>query len=602
MSNATRTETGLESQTLLEKQPGMLTSIGLTNNKSEHLRQEIEQQHRADELQRSNQRLELLSEVASQLLASKEPQKIVNSLCQKVLSFLDCHAFFNYLVDEQKGCLHLNTCAGIPEDVARGIEWLDYGAAVCGCAARDGCRIVAENIPTTPDPRTDLVKSFGIKAYACHPLFSEGKVLGTLSFGTRTRTSFAADELALMKAVADHIAIAMQRIISQQQLQSAKEAAEAANRAKDQFLATVSHELRTPLNAILGWTQLCRMGLLTEQESKDAIEKIEQNAKAQATLIADILDIARIINGKLKIVRQPVKLPLVIQAAIEAVSNAAQERSIQIQTELPGATATIIGDAGRLQQAIQNLLSNAIKFSARGGQVRVVLENDPVNAVIRVIDHGHGIEPELMPLLFDAFQQGDSSSTRHFSGLGLGLTIVQHIVEAHGGTVQAASGGIGQGAAFTVKLPRSQTPERVREAMRPGGQFTDELPSLVGIRVLAVDDEPSARELAGRALEGCGAQVKLASCAAEAHQIFRSWRPDVLVSDLAMPSEDGYMLLARIRALGEEEGGKTPAIALTACASADDRAKALASGFDAHLAKPVGAMELAGAVAKLARK
>lgn len=395
----------------------------------------------------------------------------------------------------------------------------------------------------------------------------------------------------------------------------AREEAEAANRIKDEFLTVLSHELRTPLNPILGWSQLLRTGKLDAAKTAHALETIERNAKLQTQLIEDLLDVSRILRGKLSLNMAPVNLAVTIEAALETVRLAAQAKSIQIQMLLDPKIGPVLGDSARLQQVIWNLLSNAVKFTPEGGQVEIGLslvtghlsyvedEQHRTNhrgqrtsyAQIRVTDTGMGISPEFLPHVFEYFRQADSTTTRKFGGLGLGLAIVHHLVELHGGTVQADSPGKGQGAIFTVRLPLMPT---VTETPQNNLEATS-VAHLTGLRILVVDDEPDIRDIVAFILEQAGATVKVAVCAAEALNLLKESLPDVLICDIGMPEMDGYRLMRQIRTLPPEQGGTIPAIALTAYAGDVNQQKALAAGFQQHLAKPVEPEELVRAIAVL---
>lgn len=387
--------------------------------------------------------------------------------------------------------------------------------------------------------------------------------------------------------------------------QEARAAAEAANRLKDEFLATLSHELRSPLNAMLGWTRLLNSRKFDEATTARALQTIERSAKSQAQLVEDLLDVSRIIQGKLRLNTRPVELVSVIEAAIETVRPAAEAKEINLQSVLDPATGPVAGDFDRLQQVVWNLVSNAIKFTPKGGQVQARLERVNSHVEITVTDTGKGIDPEFVPYVFERFRQADSSSTRVYSGLGLGLAIVRHLVELHGGTVRAHSEGEDKGATFTVKLPLM--PVRVKRHLdgqvypTVAGVPFDNSPALNGVRVLIVDDEVDSREFLVAALEQCEAKVFAFASASEALEALLRLKPDVLVSDIAMPLEDGYSLIRKVRQLSAEQGGQIPAIALTAYARAEDRMKALASGFQSHIPKPVEPAELATVVASLAK-
>jgi PAS domain S-box-containing protein len=370
-----------------------------------------------------------------------------------------------------------------------------------------------------------------------------------------------------------------------------------ANRVKDEFLATLSHELRTPLTAVLGWVHLLRSRKLDAAMQQRAMEVIDRNAKAQAQLIADILDVSRIVTGKFRLEPSPVDIGPIIDAAVDSVRPAAEAKQIRLEPALDPRLGPLIADADRIQQVVWNLLSNAIKFTPEGGEVKLDIARAASQVQITVSDNGLGIEPDLLPYVFERFRQGDSSSTRSHGGLGLGLAIVRHIVELHGGTVDASSEGAGRGATFVVRLPLRSAPRKESArplAAEPAGT------SLTGLCVLVVDDDEDTRDLVQMVLRQRGAQVLTAATVEEAVALVSARRPDVLLSDIAMPGEDGFELIRRVRALGVDEGGQVMAAALTAYARTEDRLKALWAGFQTHIPKPVQPNELAAVVASLA--
>ncbi|HEX8236987.1 MAG TPA: ATP-binding protein [Abditibacteriaceae bacterium] len=391
--------------------------------------------------------------------------------------------------------------------------------------------------------------------------------------------------------------------------QTAREESERANRAKDEFLATLSHELRTPLNSIYGWTQLLRGGKMDDETTGQALETIERSTRAQVQLIDDLLDVSRIITGKLPLDMQPVDLAPTIEAALSSARPAAMAKNIEINAVLHPDAGLISGDPHRLQQVVWNIISNALKFTPKGGRVDVLLHRVNSQVEIEVTDNGQGIEPEFLPYIFERFRQADSTSTRRFGGLGLGLAIVRHLVELHGGTAQALSEGIGRGATIRVRFPvlAVSTPGS-NAAGRDGanGSAAREahttLPEgfLSGIRVLVVDDEIDARAMVTATLTLYGAQVETASSASESLHILDGSVIDVLVSDIGMPDADGISLIQELRTRSEASNGRIPAIALTAYASPSDRTRVLASGFQMHMSKPCDPEELAAAVASLA--
>jgi PAS domain S-box-containing protein len=391
--------------------------------------------------------------------------------------------------------------------------------------------------------------------------------------------------------------------------QAARAEAEAANRLKDEFLATVSHELRTPLMAILGWTSLLRVGQLDDVTAATALETVERNANSQVQLINDLLDVSRIANGQLRLNVQPIDLVQIIEAAMDAVRPSAEAGDIELEVSLDVQAGLIAGDADRLQQVIWNLLTNAVKFTPAGGRVMVRLERLGSQVQITVRDTGKGIDPQFLPDVFDRFRQADQTSTRRYGGLGLGLSIVRQLVTLHGGSVEAQSDGDGKGSAFVVCLPLApprpstqETEESERAHVTDEDGAVDVLTRLDHIRVLVVEDEPDTRDVLRTILQQCGSQVVTAESAAEAMRVLATWKPDVLISDIGMPEEDGYSLIARVRALGAEHGSTVPAIALTAYAKEEDRRRALNAGFQVHVAKPVEPLELAAVVADLATR
>ncbi len=377
------------------------------------------------------------------------------------------------------------------------------------------------------------------------------------------------------------------------------EEAQELHRIKDEFLATVSHELRTPLQAILGWARLLQETDEGPARRMHGLATIERNARVQARLVDDMLDASRLVSGTLRLDWKPVDLAAIVRTVGDGFKELASAKGVGLSLDVPAGPVVVGGDATRLQQIVWNVLSNALKFTPAAHKVDVRLRAEEGQAVIRVADSGIGIHPEFLPHVFDPFRQADSSTTRAHGGLGLGLALVSHLVEMHGGSVEAHSDGSGQGAVFTIRLhlegqdALAAAPASVaREARVPG--------RLSGVRVLVVEDEADTRDLLSTALGHSGALVEPAASAGEALDALRRRRPDVLVCDIGMPGEDGYALLARVRDLTAEEGGLVPAVALTAYARADDRGRALAAGYQVHLAKPVDPDELISLVARLA--
>ena len=407
----------------------------------------------------------------------------------------------------------------------------------------------------------------------------------------------------LIHDIADRQRIEEQRQQLLVRERSLRTQAEAAGRMKDEFLATVSHELRTPLNAILGWATTLNRTELDDLTERRGMEAIERNARAQAQLIEDLLDVSRIISGKMRLDVKPVVLAPIVEAAIDSVRPAADAKSIRLELDIDPDANHLRADEGRLQQIIWNLLSNSIKFTPAGGFVQVKIKRTPAMAEITVTDTGEGIEPEFLPFAFDRFQQADSSVTRRHGGLGLGLAIARHLVEMHGGTIEARSEGEGHGATFTVKLPMqavtslTASTDSQRDSKTTDG--ADGRANLAAVRVLAVDDSTDTRDLITVVLETCGANVTTASSMREALDVLAGWKPDLLICDIGMPEEDGYALIRTIRDLAPEQGGKVPAIALTGYVRVEDRMRALEAGYQMFVPKPIEAGELCTVVATL---
>ena len=388
--------------------------------------------------------------------------------------------------------------------------------------------------------------------------------------------------------------------------QMARAEAETANRMKDEFLATVSHEIRTPLNAIIGWSHLLRTGRLDEATAARAVETIDRNAKSQAQLIEDILDVSRMITGKLRLNNEPVDIASVINAAIDSVQLAIDSKDLKLEITLDPSARHTLGDASRLQQVVWNLLANAIKFTPTGGRIEVKVERAGRNLQIRVSDTGQGIDADFLPFIFDRFRQADGSTTREHGGLGLGLAIVRHLVELHGGTIKADSAGEGKGATFIINLPLApQDSTRRRnvigslQAKEASQGNVTSLPSLADVKVLLVDDDPDTLQILSVMLAESKAGVQTAASVSEALEILEWYQPDVLVSDLAMPGEDGYSLIGKIRALAGGKVTQVPAVALTSYVRVEDRARALSAGFNLFVPKPVEPEELITAIANL---
>lgn len=433
-----------------------------------------------------------------------------------------------------------------------------------------------------------FLRTLGMTAAAIVPLRVGDRVLGAMALvSTSPERRFEASDIALFEELGRRAGVAIDNAQLYKAAQASAKAAEEASRVKDEFLATVSHELRTPLNAILGWAAMLRHKSVDPSITKP-VEVIYRNAQAQAKIIEDILDVSRIITGKLRIEPKPTDLVAIARDTIEVVRPSANAKRLRIDFEAETEVCLIVADGERIQQVAWNLLSNAIKFTDTGS-VKVAVRQEGSKFTLTVSDTGKGIPTEFMPFVFDRFRQADASITRRMGGLGLGLALVRHIVELHGGRVAVTSDGPGKGATFKVTLPvRAVMPQQPTPISEPIARpRISTPPTLVGIRVLVVDDEADARDLLQAVLVEGGALVAAARSAAEGLEEFQRFRPDILVSDIGMPDEDGYTFLRKVRALPDADGGVVPAIALTAYAREEDRVRAIAAGYMTHLAKPV---------------
>jgi signal transduction histidine kinase/ActR/RegA family two-component response regulator len=445
-------------------------------------------------------------------------------------------------------------------------------------------------------------REWGLRSLMSAPIAARGRTLGALTLGTtHSGRRFVPADVSFAVALAERIGLAVDNA------RAFREAQE-ANRMKDEFLATLSHELRTPLNAIVGWAHVLRGGPLDKAVVARAVDTIDRNARAQTQLISDILDVSRIVTGKLRLTVGPVEVSPAVEAAVDAARPAAAAKDLRLEVEVDPNAGVVSGDADRVQQIVANLVGNAIKYTPKGGRVTVSARRLETQAEVVVADTGVGVAPEFLPRLFDRFRQPDSSTTRPHGGIGLGLAIVRHLVELHGGRVEAQSAGRGQGATFRVVLPLLGTRGSAvgagpagADARAPRGRSAV-LPSLDGLRVLVVDDEKDSRDVIIAILEQRGARTIEAASVEEALARLGEERPDVLVSDIGLPDEDGYSLMRRIRALPRDRGGAIPAAALTAYARTEDRMQALLAGFQIHVPKPVQPAELIAVVSSLAAR
>ncbi|HJV36137.1 ATP-binding protein [Geomonas sp.] len=591
-----------EAAAALAERSALLESVNITMRQSRSaalsmMEDAVIAQRRTEEvsaqLKRTAERLDLLAGTAAELLASDSPQEIVEELCRKVMEFLDCHCFFNFLVNEETDCLRLNACAGIPEEEREKIEWLDYGVAVCGCVARDACRIVAEDIFHTVDPRTELVESYGIQAYACHPLMSHGGLLGTLSFGTRSRTAFSEEDLALMKAVTDQVAIAMERKQAEGELVKAKEKADAATRAKSQFLANMSHELRTPMTGVIGMLDLVLMEEVPPGQ-RDCIVTAHKAAHSLVRILNDILDMTKIEAGKLLFEEKPFSLRNCVKETFDVLLPAARSKGILLSTRVADDLPDVVsGDQTRISQVLTNLAGNAVKFTAKGKvEIKVAAASAasgaPYLVSFSITDTGIGIPEAKQHLLFREFSQVDESHSRRYGGTGLGLAISREIVERMGGTIRFTSEE-GRGSTFTFTVPLNAArivPKERQEALgqQPVAPVTD-LPGRP--RLLLVEDDPTIGTTLLTMLRRYNYQVELAENGLKAVEMWEAGDYQLILMDVQMPLLNGFEATGIIRDKEGSTGGHIPIIAMTAHALQEDQQRCLEAGMDAYISKPI---------------
>ena len=593
---------------------------------------DITDRKRAEEALRDEKRiLELLNRTGIVIASQLNLQNLVQSVTDAATQLSGAHfgAFFYNTKDENGDALLLYTLSGAPREAFEKFEF-PRSTSLLGPILKGEGPIRCEDVLVDPrygktPPHYGLPNGhLPVRSYLAVPVVSRsGEVIGGLFFGHPDPGVFTDRSERILVSVAAQAAVAIDNARLYDDVTRAAEerehllGAERAARAeaervsllKDEFLATLSHELRTPLNAILGWSQILRSRRREDVELQEGIAVIERNARVQTQLIEDLLDMSRIISGKLRLDVQRVDVEDALKAAVASVRHSAEAKDIRLHVVLGAPARAVRGDPNRLQQCFWNLLSKAIKFTPKGGWIQVSLERVNSHAEVCVADSGQGIKPEFLPHVFERFRQADASTTRRHGGLGLGLSIVKHLVELHGGSVRAESAGEGQGARFFIELPVMTTDVPEPKSSREEPRRADEAavsaldhPSLEGITVLAVDDEADARDLLKRVLEECGARVVLAKSAADGLAAVTRERPDMIISDIGMPGEDGYEFIRKVRMLKRGDGGRTPAAALTAFARAEDRTRALRAGYQTHVAKPVEPTELTAVVASLATR
>jgi signal transduction histidine kinase/CHASE1-domain containing sensor protein/CheY-like chemotaxis protein len=587
------------------------TTVRKTLSQREHAEEELRKTSEA--LRDADQRaileyerlLERIKSLAQALGAARELSSIFRGLRQFTNVSVPCNGFFVSLYDPVRDVR--TACYGWADGEELNVTELPPMPVTPlgpnSRAVRTGEVVVTNDYMRATRSRPGVIvgPDNGLRPQSsiAVPMAVMGRIIGTIEVQSYEPDAYWPEHATAMSMAANLTAVAIENVRLLELERKAREEAEESNRLKDEFLATVSHELRTPLTAILGWSRLLEGGTLDSSVTHQAVQTICRNAKAQAQIIDDILDVSRIITGNLYVDLHPLEVVPVVENAINVVRQTADAKGIKIETYFDSTPATISGDANRLQQVVWNLLSNAVKFTKSGGRVCVKVALVGPTVEISVSDTGQGISREFLPYVFDRFRQADSTTTRQHGGLGLGLAIARHLVEIHGGSIHAQSGGDGRGAKFTIKLPLAEAATDVSEGTEKPARS---LQLLSGINVLVVDDDSDTLTLMATALSRRQANVTAVSTAGDAIRAITQKRPDVLVSDIAMPDEDGYGLIEKVRRLENGQSENIPAVAITAYAKDEDRMRALSAGFQIYLAKPVELTELISVVARAARR
>ncbi len=543
---------------------------------------DITARKRAEEaLRTQTERLQLLWEAAAVLLTVADPDSMLRSLLGKIGPHLGVDVYFNYMVNDAGDALRLASCEGIPVEAARKITRLEFGQAICGTVALHRQPIVASHIQQSDDPKAQLVKSFGIRAYACNPLMTQDRLFGTLSFASRVKDQFDADEVSFLKTISHYVMVAHERL---RLLNELKE----YNRQKDEFLATLAHELRNPLAPVRNAAQVLRLKGSVQPEVLWSGDVIDRQVEHLTRLIDDLLDISRITSNKLELRRQRVELSEVIRGAVESSRPNIEQCGHELTVALPPQPVHLLGDVVRLAQVFLNLLNNAAKYTDRGGHIWLTAERQDTEVVVSVKDTGMGIPADKLPRLFEMFFQVDRSLERSRGGLGVGLSLVRRLVDLHGGKVEVRSEGVGKGSEFIVRLPvfvEQPKPPQSPERSGNGG-----MSATSARRILVVDDNRDSTDSLAMLLRLLGNEVHTAYDGVEGVESAERLKPDVVLLDIGMPKLNGYDACRRIRAAAC--GKDTVLIALSGWGQEEDRRRSVEAGFDAHMVKPVDPTDL----------
>ncbi len=613
-------------ETVRVRKDGTLIDISLTvspirdeNNRiigASKIARDITEKKRAEAaLREQTEIIETVNQLGQTLAAELDLHKLVQAITDAATEISDARfGSFFYNARNQKGESYmLYALSGVPREAFAHFP-IPQNTEIFGPTFRGRGTVLLEDVRKDPQygknsPYYGMPEGYlPVRSYLAVPVISRtGEIYGGLFFGHPEVGVFKERAARIIEGIAATAAIAMDNAKLYETAKAARNAAEESSRLKEEFLATISHELRTPLNAILGWANMLRSGKMQPEITAKALDTIERNARAQAQLIEDLLDVSRIITGKFKMDVRPIDPASFTEAAIESVQPAAEAKGVRVIKIIDTGAVSVPGDPVRLQQVVWNLLSNAVKFTPRGGKVHVHLARVNSHIEIAVSDTGQGIPPEFLPHVFDRFRQAEQTVNRQHGGLGVGLAIVRHLVEMHGGSVAAASEGKDRGSIFTVRLPVSpvyqvdRSEGRIHPSAQPLLLTPQHADRLDQVKVLVVDDEEDTRDLLRAGLMECGAEVTVTSSAEDALRVLRDWQPDVLISDIGMPVVDGYEFIRQVRSL-PSDSGTIPAVALTAYARFEDRLKALRAGYEMHVPKPVELSELVTVIWSLLRR
>lgn len=560
--------------TILERPVRVTTLVSALRTALKARRRQYELRSHMETLRTQNERLRLLWEATAVLFSADDPDTMLRGLFNKIGEHLRLDVYFNFVVDDSGDALRLASCAGIPEEQVRALGRLEFGQAICGTVAAQHEPIVATYIQQSQEPMVQLVKSLGIRAYACNPLLFGDRLLGTLSFASRRRDEFKEDELEFLETISRYVTVAYERLRLINRLRE-------ADRRKDEFLATLAHELRNPLAPIRTGFQILRMAQGDRALAEQARAVMERQMQQLVRLIDDLLDVSRITRNKLELRKERVELERVVQHAVETSKPLIESAGHELTVRLPPEPMFLNADVIRLAQVLSNLLNNAAKYTEPGGKIWLTAERQGSDAVVSVRDTGVGIPSEMLPKVFEMFTQVDRSLERSQGGLGLGLSIVKHLAEMHGGSVEARSDGYGKGSEFQLRLPLAL----LRLAPPPGDACGDSEQTGRLCKVLVVDDNRGAAEMLEMMLRIMGHDTRTAHDGVQAVEAAATFLPDIVLLDIGLPKLNGYEVARRIR---EQPWGKSMTlIALTGWGQEDDKRKSMEAGFDHHLVKPV---------------